>query len=166
MHMPSSLPALPRPFTEPDFNWAHQLNITHEVELSPLDLSGFTSLVNGAAFAKVVDPQAGFLICIGQEADYDSPNFLWHRDRLTSFIYVDRIAIDESQRGRGHAKQLYEALFEFALTKGIETIACEVNSDPPNPASDAFHKALGFEAIGEARLAARGKTVRYLAKAL
>jgi uncharacterized protein len=41
-----------------------------------------------------------------------------------------------------------------------------VNSDPPNPASDAFHAALGFEVVGEAAIHDGAKTVRYLARRL
>jgi predicted GNAT superfamily acetyltransferase len=37
--------------------------------------------------------------------------------------------------------------------------------DPPNPVSDAFHRALGFTEIGRAALA-NGKTVRYLEREL
>jgi predicted GNAT superfamily acetyltransferase len=41
-------------------------------------------------------------------------------------------------------------------------VCCEVNSDPPNPLSDAFHAALGFREVGRAFLPDRGKSVRYL----
>jgi predicted GNAT superfamily acetyltransferase len=53
-------------------------------------------------------------------------------------------------------------LFGAARAAGHERIVCEVNSDPPNPASEAFHKALGFAPVGEALLG-NGKTVTYLA---
>jgi predicted GNAT superfamily acetyltransferase len=45
---------------------------------------------------------------------------------------------------------------------GHELIACEVNADPPNPASDAFHAALGFKPVGLAAIHGGSKTVRYL----
>ncbi len=41
-------------------------------------------------------------------------------------------------------------------------MVCEINSDPPNPASERFHRALGFEQVGEALLE-NGKTVSYMA---
>ena len=44
-------------------------------------------------------------------------------------------------------------------------MTCEVNSDPPNPASDVFHAAMGFSVTGEALLD-NGKTVRYMARLL
>ena len=44
-------------------------------------------------------------------------------------------------------------------------MVCEVNAEPPNPASDAFHAALGFTEVGQATLN-RGKVVRYFARLL
>ncbi len=41
-------------------------------------------------------------------------------------------------------------------------IGCEINADPPNPASDAFHARFGFRNIGSAALVDRHKTVRYM----
>jgi hypothetical protein len=39
---------------------------------------------------------------------------------------------------------------------------CEVNSDPPNPPSDALHASLGFKEVGSAAIHGGAKTVRYL----
>ena len=49
---------------------------------------------------------------------------------------------------------------------GVPLLCCEVNAEPPNPASDAFHRAMGFAPVGEAFLADRGKTVRYFERRL
>ena len=67
---------------------------------------------------------------------------------------------------KGLAARLYDALFDAARAAGHSHVVCEVNSDPPNPGSDAFHFARGFEIVGEAHLDDRGKTVRYMACAL
>ena len=64
-------------------------------------------------------------------------------------------------RGKGLARRLYEALFERALAAGHERVTCEINAAPPNPASDAFHAALGFVPIGQAAPPGGAKTVRY-----
>lgn len=45
-------------------------------------------------------------------------------------------------------------------------VCCEVNSDPPNPASDAFHARLGFAEVGAAAIHGGAKSVRYLARPL
>jgi predicted GNAT superfamily acetyltransferase len=50
--------------------------------------------------------------------------------------------------------------------RGHTHIACEVNVDPPNPTSDAFHAALGFVEIGCASIHDGSKSVRYLERTL
>ena len=69
-------------------------------------------------------------------------------------------------RGRGCALQLYYDLFEHALRSGHDRVACEVNSNPPNLESDAFHAALGFAEVGTATVYGDSLTVRYLSYAL
>ncbi|MBA4767787.1 MAG: GNAT family N-acetyltransferase [Porphyrobacter sp.] len=119
-----------------------------------------------SAFAALHVPDArALLITFDQSADYDSPNFLWFRDRFARFVYIDRIVVDEAARGLGMARKLYVQLFGLARAVGHDMIACEVNSQPPNPGSDAFHAAMGFVEAGSAS-PAPGKTVRYLTKAL
>ena len=146
-----------------DYGWLHALNKANEVELSPLTEAGVAALVAAATYARQTESGA-FLIAFDQDGDYDSPNFLWFRERYDRFLYVDRIAVAETHRRRGLAAALYDDLFAFAATRGEARIVCEVNSDPPNPGSDAFHAARGFVVVGEARLEDRGKSVRYLAK--
>ena len=64
---------------------------------------------------------------------------------------------------RGFAKRLYRDLIERAMLAGQSFVTCEIDSDPPNPASDAFHTALGFSQVGTATIHAGLKTVRYFA---
>ena len=101
-----------------------------------------------------------------QGADYDSPNYLWFRARHSRFVYVDRIVVDPAMRKRGLAQLLYADLFRCAAGAGHDRIVCEVNSDPPNPGSDAFHEALGFVEVGHAAIHGGAKTVRYLSRSL
>ncbi len=155
----------PADIADSDIDWIHALNKVHEVELSPLTREGVVSMVDRATYGRSIDGGA-FLLGFDQDGDYDSPNFIWHRDRFARFLYVDRIAVASTHRRRGLAAQLYDDVFSFARDRGLERVVCEVNSDPPNPGSDAFHKALGFEIVGEAFLDDRGKTVRYLAREL
>ncbi|KAF0099282.1 MAG: N-acetyltransferase GCN5 [Rhodospirillaceae bacterium] len=101
-----------------------------------------------------------------QDADYDSPNYLWFRERHRRFVYVDRIVVAPAMRKRGLASRLYEDLLRVAKDAGHDRVVCEVNSDPPNPASDAFHAAFGFVEVGHASIHGGAKTVRYLARPL
>lgn len=143
----------------------HRLNEAHAVELSSVTLDKFGAMIDEAFLARRVDEDA-FLIAFDQNADYHSPNFLWFRERYPRFVYVDRIVVSPTRRGEGIARRFYETLFEAARAAGHEHAVAEVNSDPPNPGSDAFHAALGFETVGEARLADRGKSVRYILRLL
>ena len=96
----------------------------------------------------------------------DSPNFIWFRARYPRFVYVDRIVVAPSARGRGCARRLYDDLFEHAARAGNDRVVCEVNKTPPNPASNAFHAALGFVEVGSASVHGGSRTVRYLSHTL
>ena len=142
------------------------LNNEHAKELSWLDSDRLIELVGRAFLARRIGAVDAFLLAFDQNADYDSPNFLWFRSRYARFVYVDRIVVAPSARGRGHARRLYDDLFRHALRAEHEHVVCEVNREPPNPASDAFHAALGFSEVGTAAIHDGRKTVRYLARRL
>jgi hypothetical protein len=142
------------------------LNNAHAVELSWLEPDRLRRLVAEAFLAKRIGDAEALLLALDQDADYDSPNFLWFRSRYRRFVYVDRIVVASHARGRGHARRLYLDLFEHALQAGHDRVVCEVNSSPPNPASDAFHADLGFTQVGTGALDGGGKTVSYLARQL
>ena len=141
------------------------LNNAHAVELSWADEARMDMLVAEAFCAARVGMVDAMLLAFAPGAAYDSANYRWFADRYASFVYVDRVVTAPAARGRGLARRLYAHLFDMVKATGHDRIVCEVNSDPPNPASDAFHHVLGFAPVGEARLA-NGKTVTYLAHEL
>jgi len=142
------------------------LNNEHAAELSWLTAERLSFLVGQAFFARRIGAVDAFILAFDHRADYDSPNFLWFRGRYPGFVYVDRVAASVAARGRGHARRFYHDLFEHAARAGHRIVTCEVNAEPPNPESDAFHAALGFEPVGEAALDGGRKTVRYFARRL
>ena len=152
-----------RPYVEADLAAMLALNNAHAKELGPLDADSLVRLLATASRVRVAGPMDGFLIGLDETADYASPNFLWFKARFARFAYIDRVVVAEAARGRGIARAFYEDFFAFARDERHERVVCEVNYDPPNPASEAFHTALGFTEIGRATLADRGKSVRYLA---
>ncbi|WCS28583.1 GNAT family N-acetyltransferase (plasmid) [Methylobacterium sp. NMS14P] len=140
------------------------LNSAHVAELSLLDEQGLSELVAGSFHARRTGREEAFLIALDERhPTYASPNYLWFRRRYRRFVYVDRIVVAEHARGRGLARTLYEDLFRQASEAGHDLIVCEVNSVPPNAASDAFHARLGFAEVGAAVIHGGAKTVRYLA---
>lgn len=142
------------------------LNNAHATELSPLTLPELDRLIQTSFSAATLDDDAAFLIAFDQTADYDSPNFLWFRERYDRFVYVDRVVTSPLARGKGFAKALYADLFQRAKQANQPRIVCEVNLVPPNPASDAFHAALAFAEVGRASVYDGQKTVRYLVRSL
>jgi predicted GNAT superfamily acetyltransferase len=142
-----------------------ELNNAHEVELSRLDWARLRHLLAAAYRARMAPQGVAFLIAFAPDADYDGVHFAWFQDRFKDFVYVDRVVVAREARGRGIARALYADLFQRAEADGHSMICCEVNVDPPNPASDAFHASLGFHEIGRASMA-NGKVVRYFTKPL
>ncbi|MFA6154364.1 GNAT family N-acetyltransferase [Mesorhizobium sp.] len=142
------------------------LNNEHAAELSWLEPERLSFLLGQAFYARRIGEVEAFIMTFDQDARYDSPNFLWFRERHSHFVYVDRVVVAAQARGRGHARRLYQDLFDHAARAGHTLVTCEVNSDPPNPASDAFHVALGFAEIGGAVIHGGTKAVRYYARSL
>ena len=86
----------------------------------------------------------GFVICFDPGVDYDSENYRYFEGRYTSHFYIDRIVIDPRYRGMKLGATLYQEVFNRAQDQGHAQVTCEVNLEPPNPASIAFHRRLGF----------------------
>lgn len=153
-----------RPFADRDLGWAHALNQANGEALSFMERAPFEALVRRASYARVVAPNDAFILAYDAPPMTDSPNFSWFAKRYRNFLYIDRVAVADHARRRGLAGCIYRDLFRFAAEQGYPIIGAEVNADPPNPASDAFHAAQGFQVVGEARLTDRNKTVRYFTR--
>lgn len=141
------------------------LNNAFAVETSYLEPDAWQGLLGRARFALAVLPAQAFLLAFDQKPAEVSPNFDWFSARFSDFVYIDRVVVAASAHGQGLGKALYERLFEDAAAAGFARITCEVNIDPPNPGSLAFHERMGFAAVGEQRLE-NGKTVRYFVREL
>jgi uncharacterized protein len=134
---------------------------------SPLDAMRLRRLLDWATLAPGIvagdGTLCGFLIGMAPGSAYDSPNYRWFNDRMDTFAYIDRVVVAPAAQGRGVARRLYAAFADHADRHRLGPLVCEVNLTPPNPASDAFHAALGFTEAGRADLG-RDKSVRYLAR--
>ncbi|MGO1069818.1 GNAT family N-acetyltransferase [Lysobacter sp. CA199] len=127
------------------------LNLESEALMSPLDAMRLARLDRQSVYHRVVcDGQdiVAFLLAFREGADYDSPNYLWFCERYPTFLYVDRIAVAESHRGRKLGGLLYDDLFAFARDRGFNQIACEFYIVPFNEASSRFHARYGFAEVG------------------
>ena len=138
------------------------LNNAHAAEIGTATPDAFVALLSNGVVKKAIgpigDPDA-FVICFDEHTPPQGPNHSWFLQRLGKFLYVDRVCVHRRARRQGLASELYRAVFELG-----DPVVCEVNFDPPNPVSDAFHEALGFVEVGRAFLPDRGKSVRYLSR--
>ena len=107
---------------------------------------------------------AGFLMALRPGEAYQSLNYRWFCERYASFVYIDRIVVAPQFNGIGIGRALY-ADVERAARGVAPILTCEVNLNPPNPESVAFHKKLGFAEVGQL-VADEGKLVSLMVKAV
>lgn len=141
------------------------LNNAHAEELSYKTEAGFRDLLAAASHVRAEPHGLALLVAFDDACTYDNANFRWLKARFSRFLYIDRVVVDQKARGQGLARMLYDETAQVAKQQGRERLVCEVNLDPPNAASDAFHEKLGFRPIGQQRLT-DGKVVRYWEKAV
>ena len=94
---------------------------------------------------------AGFVVTLPRDADHDSGNLVWFRERYDSFDYLDRIIVHDDFRRQGLAGRVYDEV-EARTARRAPLLTLEVNVDPPNEPSLTFHSARGFEQVGEREL--------------
>ena len=136
------------------------LNNVFATETSLLTTDKLEKMAANAFCALAITPDIGMLIAFDENADYDSENFLYLKSIEKDFVYIDRVMVHKQHQGMGIGTGFYETLIEMAAEEGKTKLLCEVNIDPENEISIAFHEGMGFEAIGEKTLS-NGKTVRY-----
>jgi predicted GNAT superfamily acetyltransferase len=138
-----------RPMTAGDNRAVLELNENHVELLSPLDEGRLAALLAVAENASVIEADgafAGFVITFAAGSAYDGENFGWFSERYEDFCYLDRVVIHEDFRRRGLASAVYD---ELESSCGRPLFALEVNLDPPNVASLAFHRARGYTEVGQ-----------------
>ncbi|WP_241238268.1 GNAT family N-acetyltransferase [Nocardioides pantholopis] len=140
-----------RPITPADVEAVLALNQRDVVLLSPLDAARLERLRGWADRADVVDVDgevAGFFLTFGPGTPYDGGNYRWYAERYgEQFYYLDRIVLDPRFRRRGLGGLVYDAVERDAAA--YSRLALEVNTDPPNEPSLAFHARRGFVQVGE-----------------
>ncbi|MCB1270134.1 MAG: GNAT family N-acetyltransferase [Microthrixaceae bacterium] len=146
-------PAAPRlrSLAESDLDEVLQLNqrwVPHVGSLRFDSLAELVDLAELAVGAFADGELAGFVVVLGPGAGYASPNYRYFSGRHRLFTYVDRIAIAPRAQGTGLGRVLYEGVVDHARGVGSPVVCAEVNLDPPNPGSQAFHERLGFVEVG------------------
>ena len=137
-----------------------ELNQKWVPEVGSLTESALEELNDKCAYTAVIPLSdgsvGGFVLVLGPGSAYESLNYRFFSERHgggggereNNFTYLDRIVVAGHAKRTGLGRQLYRGVAEFAGSVGSPVVCCEVNVDPPNPMSTAFHAALGFEPVG------------------
>lgn len=136
--------------------------------VNPHDVESFGALVALADRTWVVGDAGrlgGLLVAFAPGAAYESSNYAWLSERYGNFGYVDRIIVADTHRRLGLAGRLYDTFVTHARASGKDRLLCEVNIEPANPISIAFHRANGWNGIDDLEHGP-GKVVRFFERAL
>jgi len=150
---PTPSPTL-RPYRDRDLDALVAVNDAAYPAVPITPAEELAELIGMSSVAVVVDDgaAAGFVLGMPPGLAYQSENYLFFsaraREHGTTFVYVDRIVLAAHLRGRALGPQLYDAVFDEARRVGADEVLCEVNLEPPNPGSLAFHTRLGFVEVG------------------
>lgn len=140
------------PVSSADIDAFLALNNQAVPNVNTLDAPALKALLGQAWWCRQIvedGEMRAFLLSLRPGEDYDSDNYRWFSRRYDQFVYVDRIVVREGSRGQGLGALLYAALIEVTVSAGVSRLCCEVNLDPPNPGSSAFHQRLGFTSVGQ-----------------
>lgn len=155
-----------RPYTEADADPVLRLNAESVAVLSPMNYHRLRLLSAMADMHHVAvgpDGVVGFLMAFGDEREYDSVNYRWYTSRFKRFLYIDRVVVSPSCRGAGLGRRFYQHAEQHAASVGLAWLVCEVDVEPPNSVSLAFHDRLGFVEVGR-QVADGGKVVSLRAR--
>jgi predicted GNAT superfamily acetyltransferase len=152
MAEPPATGSVLRPLTPGDHPDVLALNERNVDLLAPLDEQRLVQLIGWSDTAAAIDVDgafAGFVLTFTSGSAYDGENFSWFSERYADFAYLDRVVIHEDFRRRGLGTRVYD---ELESTCGRPLFALEVNLEPPNEPSLAFHRARGFTEVGRQTL--------------
>ena len=141
----------------------YKLNQENTPEVGCLDnidhLKRLISMSAIVIIASVEKRIVGFMICMSEDSEYASKNYLFFLRKYSSFTYIDRIAINNKFRNFGLGSKIYRYLQMQRSTRN--KVCCEVNIKPLNQPSLNFHQKHGFVSVGE-KTFEDGHAVRYL----
>lgn len=144
--------AVIRPIEPPDLPRILQINEANVPEVGSVDADRMAFLLGESPIALTVELDGtivGFCLVMPSDSAYDSVNYRWFTERHDDFMYLDRVAFDAAAQGRGLGTRLYAEVDRLMAERGATRLALEVNVDPPNEPSLAFHARRGFAEVGQ-----------------
>jgi predicted GNAT superfamily acetyltransferase len=151
--VPASPDVVIRSIEPADLERILQINEENVPEVGSVDADRMRFLVAESPIALAVEldgPIVGFCLVLPPDSAYDSVNYRWFTTRYHDFMYLDRVAFVNEAQGRGLGTLLYAEVDRLmAELAEVEHLALEVNVDPPNESSLAFHARRGFIEVGQ-----------------
>ena len=127
------------------------INNNAGLSIVPIDGARMARFLELARYFKVAEADgqvAGFLIALTPEANYDSPNFLWFKQRYSEFVYIDRVVMTPVHRRSGIGRVFYADVLSFAEVRQ-PLLCCEVFVQPRDEVSMLFFGTQGFVEVGQ-----------------
>jgi predicted GNAT superfamily acetyltransferase len=140
-----------RPAGHQDFERIVAINEAGQPGVSALAIADLAAIRIGAPLFEIAEfgrELVGYIIAYLDTNVYDGEEFNWFKQHYARFLYVDQIAVARSARRAGIGAQIYQLLEQRAGEQGLTSLTCEVNLEPPNPASLAFHSRQRFVEVG------------------
>ncbi len=139
--------------TDADLDRVLEINEANVPAVGSATMEHLRHLVSQSAMSIVSaldDDVVGFCIVFGPDADYDSVNYVWFMEHHPSSMYLDRVAFAARAQGRGLGAEMYDEVDRRLRRDHADATALtlEVNVDPPNEPSLAFHRKRGFVEVG------------------
>lgn len=140
-----------RPATPADTAEIVAINAAGRPGVYPLTPDDVQTTLAGAPYVMTAELDgrvAGYIIGYTQADVCEGDEFAWFQAHLPRFLYIDQIAMAPEARRAGVGARLYDDAAAYAQAHALPALVCEVNLEPPNPASLRFHARLGFEQVG------------------
>jgi len=133
----------------------HRINQENTPEVGSITLEGLQNSLDNSDYnlcALVDNEIVGFVICFQDTEttnsymnDIEHKNFNEISQRVSDFLYIDRIAVDKNYRKRSIGSKLYDEVVNFAEINNISYLTAEINLLPSkNTPSLSFHEKFDF----------------------
>lgn len=133
----------------------HRINQENTPEVGSITLEGLQNSLDNSDYnlcALVDNEIVGFVICFQDTEttnsymnDIEHKNFNEISQRVSDFLYIDRIAVDKNYRKRSIGSKLYDEVVNFAEINNISYLTAEINLLPSkNTPSLSFLEKFDF----------------------
>lgn len=136
----------------------HELNEKNVPNVGSKSIEGLANSLENSDYSECIhfeNQVIGFVICFldsektkSYMKEMDHKNFREISNRVSNFLYIDRIAVDSNYRNKKLGSQLYSNIINFSKNNSIESLTAEINLLPSiNIPSFEFHKKFDFKEI-------------------